>query len=172
MKIKLKNILFNVFAIVTVLAVAFVGFNLISGAKGYAVTSPSMKDTLNVGDIVFVRSVTFDELKVGDVVTVASSDEKSFFTHRVVGIDNDEKTITTRGDANGADDPMPTEADRIVGKMWYSVPLLGYPAVLLGKALTGRTVLILGVVLAAALVGINSVLPKLLSKKKRGDSDE
>ena len=169
MKIKLKNVLFNIFAIVTVLAVAFVGFNLISGAKGYAVTSPSMKDTLNVGDIVFVKDVSFEDLQVGDVVTVASSDGKSFFTHRVVGIDRDKKTITTRGDANGADDPMPTEADRIVGRMWYSVPLLGYPAVLMKS---GTAVLILGVVVAAALVGINSVLPKVLSKKKRGDSDE
>ena len=67
---KIRNILFNILAIVTVIAVVFVGFNLISGAKGYAVSSPSMKDTLNVGDIVFVKPVAFEELQVGDVVTV------------------------------------------------------------------------------------------------------
>ena len=41
--------------IVTVIAVAFVGFNVISGAKGYAVTSDSMKDIINIGDIVTIR---------------------------------------------------------------------------------------------------------------------
>lgn len=172
MKIKVKNVLFNILAIVTVLAVVFVGFNFISGARGYAVTSPSMEDTLSVGDIVFVKPVAFEELQVGDVVTVASSDSKDFFTHRVVEIDRDAGTVTTRGDANNADDPMPTEAERIVGRMWYSVPILGYPAVLLNNAFSGKTILIVGVVIAAALVGINTVLPKIISKKKRGDSDE
>lgn len=172
MKIKFKNVLFNIFAIITVLAVAFVGFNLISGAKGYAVTSPSMKDTLNVGDIVFVRDVSFEDLQVGDVVTVVASDEKSFFTHRIVGIDKDKKTITTRGDANGADDPMPTDAERIVGRMWYSVPLLGYLTMVLNFSMSHDKWLIVHVMIAVVLVLVNIVLPKILKKKKRGDSDE
>ncbi len=169
---KIRNILFNILAIVTVLAVAFVGFNLISGAKGYAVTSPSMKDTLDVGDIVFVKPVAFDELQVGDVITVTSSDGKSFFTHRVVEININDRTVTTRGDANGADDPMPTEADRIVGRMWYSVPLLGYLTMALNFSMSRDIWLIVGVLIAVVLILVNTVLPKILSKKKRGDSDE
>ncbi|MBQ3128308.1 MAG: signal peptidase I [Clostridia bacterium] len=169
---KIRNILFNILAIVTVIAVVFVGFNLISGAKGYAVSSPSMKDTLNVGDIVFVKPVAFEELQVGDVVTVASSDGKSFFTHRVVEINENDRTVTTRGDANGADDPMPTEADRIVGRMWYSVPLLGYLTMVLNFSMSRDIWLIVDVLIAVVLILINTVLPKILKKKKRGDSDE
>lgn len=172
MKINFKNVLFNILAIVTVIAVGFVGFNLLSGAKGYAVTSPSMKDTLNVGDVVFVKPVEFDNLQVGDIVTVASSDKGKFFTHRVVDINKTERTITTRGDANGADDPMPTEAERIVGKVWYSVPLLGFFAFIPGLGTSRYTGLIIIALVAVVLVCVNSVLPKILSKKKRGDNDE
>lgn len=151
------------------LAVGFVGFNLVSGAKGYAVTSPSMKDTLNVGDVVFVKSVGFEELKVGDIITVASSDGKSFFTHRVVEINSENKTVNTRGDANGADDPMPTEAQRIVGRVWYSVPLLGFITIGFGYVSRSAGLLILALV-AVVLVVLNSILTK--SEKRRGESDE
>ena len=169
MKIKFKNVLFNILAIVTVIAVVFVGFNLLSGAKGYAVTSPSMKDTLNVGDVVFVKTVDFDSLQVGDIVTVASSDKGKFFTHRVVEINKTDRTITTRGDANGVDDPMPTEAERIVGKVWYSVPFLGF--ITIGFSfVSGSVGLLILAGIAVVLVTVNCILTK--SKKRRGESDE
>lgn len=166
---KIRNILFNILVIVTVLAVGFVGFNLISGAKGYAVTSPSMKDTLNVGDVVFVKDVGFEELAIGDIITVASSDGKRFFTHRIVEINTEDKTVNTRGDANGADDPMPTETERIVGRVWYSVPLLGFITIGFSYVSQSAGLLILAAV-AVVLVVLNSILIK--SKKRRGESDE
>ncbi|MBQ8574893.1 MAG: signal peptidase I [Clostridia bacterium] len=166
---KIRNVLFNILAIVTVLAVGFVGFNLLSGAKGYAVTSDSMKDTLNTGDVVFVKSVTFDELQVGDVITVASSGGERFFTHRIVEINKTDRTVTTRGDANGADDPMPTEEERIVGRMWYSVPLLGFITIGFSYVSQSAGLLILAAV-AVVFVVLNSILTK--SKKRRGESDE
>jgi signal peptidase I len=170
-KIRIRNVLFNFFAILTLAAVVFIGFNLFSGAKGYAVTSPSMEDTLVRGDIVFVKAVSFEELKVGDVVTVRSTDGKYFFTHRVVGIDGENRTVTTKGDANNSDDPMPSEAERIVGKMWYKVPLLGYLSIFFLNFSRSTGLIILAVV-AVALVAINSAVIKTKSKKKRGDSDE
>ncbi len=169
MKIRLKNILFNVLAIVTALTVVFVVFNIASGAKGYAVTSNSMRDTLNRGDLVFVKAVSFEELKVGDVITVSSTDGKRFFTHRIVEINTSDKTVTTRGDANGANDPMPAEEQRIVGKLWYSVPLLGFFAIWFSGVSLMTGVIILAIV-AVALILINSVLIK--NRKKRGDIDE
>lgn len=165
---KIRNIFFNILAIVTVLAVGFVGFNLLSGAKGYAVTSDSMKDTLSRGDVVFVKPVTFDELQVGDVITVTSSDGERFFTHRVVEINKTDRTVTTRGDANGANDPMPTEEERIVGRMWYSVPLLGHLSGILHLNIPRNVGLIIEVMIAVVLVLANTILPKLISKKEKG----
>ena len=171
MKIRIRNVLFNFLAIVTVIAVAFIGFNLIAGAKGYAVTSNSMAETLTRGDIVFVREISFDELRPGDVVTVRSSGGKYHFTHRVVEIDAEKRTVTTRGDANDSDDPMPTEEERIVGKMWYKVPLLGYFSILFLNFSRVSGLIALASV-AVLLVVINTVVINLKSKKKRGGSDE
>lgn len=167
-KIKVRNVLFNVLAIVTVIAVLFVGFNLLTGAKGYAVTSDSMSDTLNRGDVVFSRAVSFEELREGDIVTVRVGDS-GYFTHRIVDIDSDGRKITTRGDANAANDPMQTEAERVVGKMWYSVPFIGYFSILFAGA-KSTTVLIILVIVAAALIGVNTILSKNL--KSRGDNNE
>ncbi|MBP3938495.1 MAG: signal peptidase I [Clostridia bacterium] len=171
MKIRIRNVLFNFLAIVTVAAVAFIGVNLIAGAKGYAVTSNSMAETLMRGDVVFVRQVSFEELMPGDVVTVRSSGDKFHFTHRIVEIDKESRTITTRGDANNADDPMPTQAERIVGKMWYKIPLVGYLSIFFLNFSKTAGLIALAIV-AVSLVVMNSVIIKLKSKKKRGDSDE
>ena len=43
-KIKIRNVLFNILAIVTVIAVAVIAVCVFTGTKGYAVTSDSMAD--------------------------------------------------------------------------------------------------------------------------------
>ena len=73
-KPKVGNVLFTILAIITVISVGFVAFNLLSGAKGYAVTSDSMAETLHRGDLVFSKKAEFAELDVGDVVTVGSKE--------------------------------------------------------------------------------------------------
>lgn len=167
-RIKVRNVLFNILTIVTVLAVGFIGFNLIFGAKGYAVTSNSMAGKLVRGDAVFSRRVSFDELREGDIVTVKVG-EKGFFTHRIVDIDVENRSITTKGDANEADDPMPTEEARIVGRMWYSVPFLGYAAIVFDGVSSTKALIVLAIV-AVALVAINIIIEK--TKKMRGDNNE
>ena len=171
MKIRIRNVLFNFLAIITVVSVLFIGVNLIAGAKGYAVTSNSMAETLNRGDVVFVRKISFDELQPGDVVTVRSTGGKFHFTHRVVEIDKEKRTVTTRGDANNADDPMPTEEERIVGKMWYRLPILGYLSIFFLNFSRTAGLIALATV-AVVLVLVNTIIIKIKSKKKRGDSDE
>lgn len=169
-KLRLKNVLFNVLAIVTLLVAGFVIFNIASGMKGYAVTSDSMTDTLKTGDIVFSKKVSFDELKIGDIVTVGSDETKEYFTHRIVGIDKKKKTITTRGDNNPENDPMDTSSERIVGKMRYSVPLLGFITIAFGK-ISQPVGLIIFAGIAIVLIGINIILTSI-KKKNGGGSDE
>ena len=67
----------------------------------------------------------FEDLKVNDVVTYSLSDS-TLVTHRVIDIDNDSQLIKTKGDANDVDDGEPISFNRIVGKLVFSVPLLGY----------------------------------------------
>ena len=61
-KPKVGNVLFNILAIITVISVGFVAFNLLSGAKGYAVTSDSMAETLHRGDLVFSKKPSSQSL--------------------------------------------------------------------------------------------------------------
>lgn len=168
---KIGNILFNILSIVTLIAVAFVIFNIVSGAKGYAVTSESMEKTLSIGDIVFSKKVSFEELKVGDIVTVGSEELDEYFTHRIADIDNDNRTIETKGDNNPEKDPMATPADRIVGKMWYSVPLLGYITIAFGSISQTKGLIVLAIV-AVSLIALNMILTRTKNKKNGGGSDE
>ena len=168
---KIGNILFNILSIVTLIAVVFVLFNIVSGAKGYAVTSESMEKTLSRGDIVFSKKVSFEELRVGDVITVGSKELDEYFTHRIVSIDKVNKTIETKGDNNPEKDPMATPADRVIGKMWYSVPLLGYITISFGSVSQTKGLIILAIV-AVALIALNMILTGTKNKKNGGGSDE
>lgn len=168
--VKPGNILFNILLIVTVICVGFVAFNLATGAKGYAVTSDSMAKTLERGDLVYSRPVSFDDLKVGDIVTVGDSSLSAFFTHRIVEINRDERTVTTKGDNNPSTDPIDSPEKRIVGKMWYSVPLLGYFSIAFGAVYKTKGLIILALI-AMALVALNIALTRA-KKKNGGGSNE
>lgn len=168
--IRFGNVLFNILAIVTVALVSFTLFNIAMGAKGYAVTSNSMADTLKRGDLVLSRKVEFAEIEAGDIVTVGMANSDNFFTHRVVSV-NDDKTVTTKGDNNPENDPMDTPSDRIVGKLWYSVPLLGYFSIAFGK-LTQTKLLIILASFAVLLMGINTVASAINKRKNGGVVNE
>ena len=162
-KIKVRNVLFNFLAIITVIAVGVVGFNLITGTKCYAVTSDSMADRLVRGDAVFSKPVSFDELKAGDIITVKVGNA-GYFTHRIVDIDKKARKVTTRGDANAVDDPMPAEENRIVGRMLFSVPFLGYLSIAFA-GMSGYKALIILVIIAAVLISATAILQKKKSKR-------
>lgn len=166
-KLKIGNIAFNALAIITVIVIGFVAFNAANGAVGYAVTSDSMAQTLNRGDVVFVKPIDNREIKSGDIVTVKMKNSQNYFTHRVVSVNREAQTITTKGDHNPENDPMDTPTERVMGKMWYSVPLLGYFSILFNGS--GQTkILIIIAIIAILLITVNTVISALNKKKKNG----
>ena len=126
MKISIKSILFNIFAIITVLLTVFVAFLMISGTKVFAVQSNSMLPVMEKNALVFVRPVSFDDLHEGDIISAHFPDSDGVFTHRIVSVDKENNQVTTKGDYNMSEDPMPTDSERIIGKYWFSVPYMGY----------------------------------------------
>lgn len=68
-----------------------------------------------------------DELKVGDAITFAMS-EDLVATHRIVDITDTEDgtAFVTKGDANDANDASPVNYRNVIGKPVFSVPYLGY----------------------------------------------
>jgi len=87
------------------------------GYSYFIVETGSMKDTINVNDIVIDK--LGNRVAVGDIVTYRNGDY--FITHRVVAIDGD--TIVTKGDANNTSDSSINRED-IIGIVKFYFPLM------------------------------------------------
>ena len=87
------------------------------------VASGSMAPELNEGDLIFVWKTPYEELKVGDTVTV--NDGQGLVTHKIVK--TSDGCIVTRGVANDLND-LPSEEGNYVAKMIFSLPGLGWTA--------------------------------------------
>jgi signal peptidase len=104
----------------------------VAGAKPLTILSGSMTGTYDVGDVVVVKPVDVDTLRIGDVITFQPfSDDPQLTTHRIVGVTfgSQGREFVTQGDANNAADLTPISADQVKGEVWYSVPKVGYASV-------------------------------------------
>lgn len=72
------------------------------GGKIYQIETGSMEPTIKTGSYVLIRPI--EEPKVGQVVMFDEAGSAVPIVHRVVSVNAGGKTLTTRGDANGADD--------------------------------------------------------------------
>jgi signal peptidase I len=99
------------------------------GAVPLTVLTGSMQPALSPGDLVVVRPMPADDIRVGDVITFQPvSDDPTLVTHRVVGVTLGSAGVagfTTQGDDNNAAD-APIVADQVKGRVVYSVPLVGH----------------------------------------------
>lgn len=116
-------------AIVVLLALALVGVRII-GLQPFVVLSGSMEPTYHVGSLVYVKSVDYKELEVGDPITYMVS-ESTVVTHRIIEVlvdETDPNTIRyfTQGDANDVPDGVSVHYKNIIGKPVFSIPYLGY----------------------------------------------
>jgi signal peptidase len=126
----------TVVGVVLLGAVALAGVALIvvpkaTGARPLTVLSGSMSPTYQPGDVVIVRPTDPEHLQIGDVITFqAESGDPQLTTHRITGVvlTGEGREYRTQGDANGAVDPMPVQAEQVRGTVWYAVPLVGYAA--------------------------------------------
>ncbi len=89
--------------------------------RTYIIVSPSMKPTINPGDLIFVRKVNVDKIKEGDIITFNNEDIVA--THRAIKVDD--KTITTKGDSNNVED-YPIDKKEVIGKFTFAIPKIGY----------------------------------------------
>lgn len=115
--------------IVVLLAIALVGVRLV-GLHPYVVLSGSMEPAYHVGSLVYVKSVDYKDLQVGDPITYMISQD-TVVTHRIIEVlidEEDPDTIRyfTKGDANEVADGSSVHYKNIIGKPVFSIPLLGY----------------------------------------------
>ncbi|OPX89158.1 signal peptidase I [Pelotomaculum sp. PtaB.Bin117] len=100
------------------------------------ILSGSMMPGIKRGDIVLLRKITGDEVRIGDVIHFHR--DKMLITHRVLEIKEDHgvKVFRTKGDNNSGPDPELVSPQQVKGKVIFVIPKIGW-ATLLVKMLTG-----------------------------------
>lgn len=129
-----KGILKDIIIVVIGVAAIWVGLQVAFGTANpfYVVSSGSMIPVLEVYDVLIVNGhVPFEEIQKGDIIVFnRPSGHDRVIVHRVASILNeDPKTIRTKGDANPASIPgtdFPITKDEYIGKVAYVVPQIGY----------------------------------------------
>lgn len=95
--------------------------------KLFIVQSGSMAPAIKMGSIVTVKPV--NDYKIGDVVSFGEVTKiKSPTTHRIhdIKVVGGEAIYITKGDANNAPDQREITKREVIGKVFLSVPYVGY----------------------------------------------
>lgn len=162
---KVKKIWDTVTTVLVVLVVIFAIFLMGSrlvGLQVFNVVSGSMEPTYSVGDLIYVKTVDPDSVKVGEPITFVLNEDLVVATHRVVAVDRENREFTTKGDANETNDAAPVHFNNLIGVPVFAIPLLGYVSAYIQSPPGMYVAIALGVVLLAAVF-----LPDLLAKKKK-----
>ncbi|MCA9376421.1 signal peptidase I [Candidatus Dojkabacteria bacterium] len=122
-------LLFLIFTIGTLIILSMVENPF--GIRSYTVLTGSMEPAIQTGSIIFTYHK--DEYKIGDIITykptgkIAGQTDMTL-THRIVKIDETPNglLITTKGDANAANDYDKVSEDQIIGSSLMTVPYLGF----------------------------------------------
>lgn len=122
---KVCNVLSTMILIMLICIVGILFVPRLLGMDTLAVISGSMEPNIPVGSLIIIDETSFESLKVGDVITYKMSDS-TVITHRIKQIDTENKSVITKGDANEVEDGAPVSSDRIIGKLKFSIPLIGY----------------------------------------------
>lgn len=129
-----KGIIKDIAIVAIGVLVIWVGLQLAFGTQNpfYVVSSGSMVPVLEVYDVLVVSGhVPFEDIQVGDIIVFnRPSGHDRVIVHRVAAIIDDEpKTIRTKGDANPASIPgtdFPITEEEYIGKVVYTIPQIGY----------------------------------------------
>jgi signal peptidase len=119
----------GLFAIVLAVMVVAVILPKVTGATPLTVLTSSMEPGLPPGTLLIIEQVDTDDLVIGDVVTYQiESGQPAVVTHRLTAVTSSsdgDRTFTFQGDNNDSPDP-PVIEDQIQGRLWYSLPWIGY----------------------------------------------
>jgi len=141
------------------------------------IKSGSMEPSIMIGDIIFVRKTDPDDLEVGDVITFRMWVESggtsmlTTVTHRIVSAsgEGENRTFTTKGDANNVGDAWSVTADQLVGRYVRRSVLLGnvYQFVTAG----GAGLIYVGAIVLFLFIGLSegASLVKLLAAHRKAD---
>ena len=159
---KIWNIFTTVIVIVVVLCAVFLMGTRLMGYKVFNVVSGSMAPTYNVGDLIYVKAVAPESVKVGDPITFVLNEDLAVATHRVIDINAAEEHFYTKGDANDSADAAPVHFKNLIGVPKFSIPKLGYVSDYIQNP--PGTYVTVGIVVLLIIIVF---LPDIFAKKKK-----
>ena len=163
---KIWDVSSTALVVLLVLCALFLMGSRIMGYRCYTVISGSMEPAYSVGDLLYVKDVDVNTIKVGDPITFVLNEDLVVATHRVVGIDAENQRFYTKGDANEMPDASPVHFNNVIGGPKFSVPMLGYVSDFIQNPPGMYITVGAGVVLAVLIF-----LPDMLGKKKKEEED-
>jgi len=152
--------------LVVIFAIFLMGSRLM-GLQVFNVISGSMEPTYSVGDLIYVKEVDPDSVKVGDPITFVLNEDLVVATHRVVSVDSENRQFTTKGDANSTEDAAPVHFNNLIGVPVFAIPLLGYISAYIQSPPGMYVAIGFGVLLLAAVF-----LPDMLTKKDKKEEQQ
>ncbi len=159
-----KNIIKDLVIVAIGVLAIWIGLQAVFGTQNpfYVVSSGSMIPVLEVHDVLIVQGhVPFKDIKKGDIIVFdRPAGHDRVIVHRVAAIiDDDPKTIRTKGDANPASIPgtdFPITEDEYIGKVAHVIPQIGFVTRILSPPIN--------YVIIAIIIGI--MVFKQVAKKK------
>ncbi|WP_166791684.1 signal peptidase I, partial [Cryobacterium frigoriphilum] len=145
---------------------------LLAGLTGAVVLSSSMEPHISPGDVVLSQPYSTDDpAPLGRVVTFEAptgSARPGPVLHRVVGVNDDDGSLITRGDANADADSAPLARLDILSTARLLVPWVGLPSYWLKAGLLAP--LLVWLVLTAAAIAVEAASVGR-GRAQRGDDE-
>jgi len=160
-----KGVIKDIIIVGVGVLVIWIGLQAAFGTQNpfYVVASGSMIPELEVYDVLIVQGhEPFEDIETGDIIVFnRPSDHDRVIVHRVISvIDDDPKTLRTKGDANPASIPgtdFPITEEEYIGKVVHTLPQVGYVTQLLKPPIN--------YVIIAIVIGV--MIVKQMAKKKK-----
>ena len=165
----MKSIVKDIIIVGICVAVIWIGLQAYFGAVNpfYVVSSGSMYPQLAMYDIIVITGHTpFEDVKVGDIIVFdRPKDHDKVIVHRVVAVvDDDPKTLRTKGDNNQASIPgtdFPVTEEEYIGTVVHLIPQVGYVTKILQPPIN--------YIIIAIIIGIMIIKQISARQKKKED---
>ncbi len=152
--------------------------NIPGGIKLYTIQTGSMSPSISTGSVVLIKHS--EKYKEGDVITFKSATDRlnntsnKTTTHRIYKVQKNETgtQYITKGDANPSPDSNPANEKFILGRVAFSVPLLGYP-VAFAKTIPGLILLIIipaTTILYGEILNIKKEIGLIFERRRKNEN--
>lgn len=166
---KIWSIASTVIVVMVVLCAVFLMGSRLMGYQVFTVISGSMEPVYNVGDLIYVKEVDVNSIKVGDDITFVLNEDLVVATHRVIRVDAQRQHFVTKGLTNAVED-SPIHFNNVIGVPQFKIPWLGYVSNFIQNP-PGMYITIAAGAVLILLVFLPDMLPKKKAQEVSAHSD-